>query len=83
MLRITQRNDCLTVEGSITGAWVGELRRAAEDCLSRQSATSLDLSGVSFVDAEGATLLRSLIERRMSIRASSPFVSAVLTETRS
>ncbi len=82
MLRITQNNDGLTVEGSITGPWVGELRRAAEECLSLRPETSLDLSGVSFVDAEGATLLRSLIDRRMSIRASSPFVSAVLTEPR-
>ena len=83
MLRITQRKECLLVEGRIAGAWVRELRRAADHCLATHPTPALDLSGVSFVDAEGASLLRSLVARRMPILSSSAFVTAMLSETRS
>jgi ABC-type transporter Mla MlaB component len=81
MLRITQREECLMVEGRIAGPWVRELRRAAEECLARHLSPALDLSGVSYVDAEGASLLRSLVAQRMPIRSSSAFVRAMLKET--
>ena len=83
MLRITQREECLMVEGRIAGPWVRELRRAAEEFRASHPSTGLDLSGVSYVDAEGASLLRSLVAQRMPILSSSPFVRAMLRETRS
>jgi hypothetical protein len=83
MLRITQRESCLLIEGRIAGPWVRELRMAAERCLATHPTAGLDLSGVSFVDAEGARLLESLVARRMPIVSSSAFVSAMLRETRS
>jgi anti-anti-sigma regulatory factor len=71
------------VEGRIAGPWVRELRRAADLCLEKHPTAALDLSGVSFVDAEGASLLRSLLARRMPVLASSAFVTAMLGEPQS
>ena len=83
MLRITQREERLMVEGRIAGPWVRELRRATEECLESHPSAVLDLSGVSYVDAEGASLLRSLVARRVPILSSSAFVKAMLREGRS
>jgi ABC-type transporter Mla MlaB component len=76
MLRITQRDGCLVVEGRVAGPWVAELSRAADDLLAAAGSPRLDLSGVSYVDHAGLELLREL-DRRMSIRASG-FVNEML-----
>jgi len=76
MLRITQRDGCLVVEGRVAGPWVAELSRAADALLSASSSPRLDLSAVSYVDPAGIELLREL-DRRMPIRASG-FVNEML-----
>src|SRR4051794_24202890 len=68
MLRITQRDGGLVVEGSAAGPWVGELSRAAETLLAHTDEPQIDLSAVSYVDNAGAELLRDL-DSRMAIRA--------------
>jgi ABC-type transporter Mla MlaB component len=77
MLRISRQNDCLIVEGRVAGPWVAELQKAAED-RSATAPTSLDLSGVSYVDAAGAALLRTLAAEGLVIRSSSAFISETL-----
>jgi len=76
MLRITRQDECLVVEGRVAGAWVQELSRAAEELIERAPAARLDLSGVSYVDGDGARMLRRL-EGRLEIRASG-FVHEIL-----
>ena len=79
MLRITQRDGCLVVEGRVAGPWVEELSRAAEELLSGADAPRLDLSAVSYVDQAGAELLRAL-DRRMPVHATG-FVIEMLRRT--
>ncbi len=76
MLRITRQDECLVVEGRVAGAWVQELSRAAEELIERAPTARLDLSGVSYVDGDGARMLRRL-EGRLEIRASG-FVHEIL-----
>jgi ABC-type transporter Mla MlaB component len=76
MLRITQQNGCLVVEGRVAGPWVKELGEAAEALLAQSDSPKLDLSAVHYVDQAGAQLLRDL-DGRMAIRASG-FVNEML-----
>jgi anti-anti-sigma regulatory factor len=52
----------LKVCGRITGCWVGELERAWQAAKAEHSGSgiSIDLRGVSFIDAAGEGLLRSM-----------------------
>lgn len=65
----------LRVEGELRGRWVAELGRACEEALSRDTPLSLDLAGVSFIDAEGINLIRALKERHVVVANSSSFVA--------
>ncbi len=65
----------LVVEGSVSGPWVPVLRATLE---SEPPSLELDLSAVSFVDAEGRALLRSALEAGAKIGAASPFVASLL-----
>lgn len=62
MLRITVKNGSslttLKLEGKVVGPWVDELERCWRD-LTASNGTSLlvDLSGVTFVDSRGESLL--------------------------
>jgi len=76
MLRITQQDRCLVVEGRVAGPWVYELEHAAQALLAVTDSPCLDLSAVSYVDNAGAQLLRDL-DSRMAIRASG-FVNEML-----
>jgi hypothetical protein len=78
MLRISRQNDCLIVEGRVAGPWVAELRKAAGADRDAAAPTSLDLSGVSYVDAAGAALLRTLAAEGLVVRSSSAFISETL-----
>lgn len=72
----------LKVEGQIRGDWVDALRRACEDALQgnghRPQSLALDLSDVSFIDAEGLSLLRALAARRVHLRNRSLFAAEQL-----
>lgn len=84
MLRISEtqaeRKTTLKLEGRIAGAWVQELQSAAERWLARGFAVSLDLSGVTFADTGGVSLLRDLRLRAVDVRGASAFVTGLLGE---
>ena len=66
----------LLLEGQILGPWVGALRESCHDALAG-SATSVrvDLSSVTFVNSEGAELLRRLPAHRVRLVNASPLVA--------
>jgi hypothetical protein len=68
----------LRLEGRLVGPWVGELRKSCESLLSRGGRLTLDLEGVSFIDREGITLLRSLNGIQVNLANASPFVAELL-----
>ena len=72
----------LRLDGQITGPWVEELRRVCAETLGDNghggSNLVLDLSGVSFLDADGVDLFRELAARRVSFTNSSTFISEQL-----
>lgn len=75
MLRISKSNECLVVEGRVAGPYVDELARA----LGADAGTrTIDVSGVGYVDAAGARLLRRLVKQGIAIRGSSAFVAETL-----
>ena len=82
MLRIDTIEDggtaIMRLEGRMIGAWVEEVRRSCRDELGRGAAVTLDLSAVSFVDADGVVLLRELASRHVALANSTPFVAAQL-----
>jgi hypothetical protein len=68
----------LRLEGQVREPWLGELERAVADAFARGAAPSLDLAGVSFVDARGVALLRALRTRAVELENCSPFTAAQL-----
>ena len=82
MLRIVSTRDQhgtqLFLEGRLIGPWVDECRQACEHALASAGRVTLDLGSVSFVDRDGAALLRKLAGRHASITNCSPFVAAQL-----
>ncbi len=75
MLKISEANGYLVVEGRIAGPYVDELARALGEAA---EGAAIDVSGVGYVDAAGARLLRRLAERGIAIRGSSAFVAETL-----
>ena len=83
MLRITQvgrngQGTLICLEGQLSGPWVTELQRLCEKTLAGGSQLSLDFSQVSFLDAQGISLIRELAARRARIENCSPFVAEQL-----
>jgi hypothetical protein len=64
----------LRLEGRVVGPWVGEVRRLCAPLLGSTPLT-LDMGDVSFIDADGLTLLRELEARRVNLTNCSPFVA--------
>jgi len=75
MLRISRANECLVVEGRVAGPYVEELARAFGDDTAMKA---IDVSGVGYVDAAGARLLRRLVKQGITVRGSSAFVAETL-----
>ena len=82
MLRITPTitSDAMTllVEGTLSGPWVAALQAQLE---SPSKPLLLDLSGVTFIDSQGAVLIQSACQRGATIKAASHFVSLMLQNT--
>jgi anti-anti-sigma regulatory factor len=83
MLKITRiegRDSSLTfkLEGRLLEPWVSEVLNVCTARGFRARDTSLDLSGVTFVDQAGARLLRDLVRRGIGISATSGFVTELL-----
>lgn len=74
----------LRLEGQVRGPWVEELRRACDQVLGKNghggNGLVLDLADVSFIDADGVTLIRELTARRVVVTNCSPFVVEQLKE---
>jgi anti-anti-sigma regulatory factor len=82
VLRITSTQNIeagtLKVEGRVAGDWVGELSRAAAAARAVTPHVVLDLSEVTFVDAEGVALLRALRESGFALAECSAFVASLI-----
>jgi len=68
----------LRVEGEVKGCWVAELGRACEEALSQDIRLDLDLAGVSFVDIDGISLFRVLMDRHVVLTNPCPFIAEQL-----
>ena len=83
MLKVTRidspdATQTFKLEGKLLEPWVAEVLNV---CTSRDgwsSRTSLDLSGLTFVDPAGTKLLLDLIRRGITVSACSGFVAALL-----
>lgn len=65
----------LRLEGKVSGRWVDELRRLACEVLQKPAARLvLDLTEVSFVEADGLELLHELSSRHVRLSNCSLFV---------
>lgn len=74
----SERGLRLRLEGQVREPWLGELERVLAEAFARGAAPSLDLAGVSFVDARGIELLRSLRSRDVELENCSPFTAEQL-----
>ena len=84
MLRITRIADggthvVLKIEGCLRGHAAQTLLRA---CRSRPGPVGLDLSGVSYADAEGIRAVESLLDEGLNLSRCSPFVTQSLGDLR-
>ena len=68
----------LKVEGRIAGAWAQELSQTTGSELAECDALALDLSGVTFVDREGADVLQALRARGVAFVNATAFVASLL-----
>jgi hypothetical protein len=89
MLRITVVHDAgpesasesvsvLRLEGKVLAPWVGELVSAGRSGTGGR--LRLDLSRVTFADADGAAALRRLIREGAEVAACPPFIAALLED---
>ena len=72
------------LEGQVSGPWIEELRRVCNETLRDNGHESerlvLDLTDVSFIDADGVALFRELTARRVILTNASLFVAEQLKE---
>jgi ABC-type transporter Mla MlaB component len=76
MLKITQQRDAasetmsLILEGRLVGPWVKELHSCwRQMAVSQQGRTVIELTGVTFVDAEGKALLTQMWQQGAQLHA--------------
>lgn len=79
MLRISyirnrERNVTLVLEGKIAGQWVGELDKSCTPVIARGDGLTLDLIGVTFIDPNGLSLLKTLTAKDVTLARCSNFV---------
>ena len=72
----------LRLEGQVAGPWVEELRRACAEPRhnGHWAHLVLDLTNVTFIDADGVALFRQLSTRQVSWMNCSAFVAEQLKE---
>lgn len=82
MLKITKTTEpdaiTLTLEGKILQPWVEEVRSAWTEGKRNSSRVNLDLRGITFMDAAGIDLIRSLVDAGAHLQNCSNFVSELL-----
>ena len=87
MLRITNRTDAggltvLVLEGRLAGAWAEELARCWATLAGSADAGSVcvELDAVTFVDAVGKAVLRTMHQDGAALRASGLMTRAIVEE---
>jgi anti-anti-sigma regulatory factor len=83
MLMITRSDgsdltSTLKLEGKLLGPWIGELESAYRRFMVHPNRVCLDLGGLTFVDAEGARVLKRLMRDGTRVIACSDFVAEML-----
>ena len=86
MLKISQTGKAnhsvtLKLEGRVVGPWVSELRQVCETHLSEGRSLKLDLTDVTFADADGVAVLAGFKTRGVTLKNCSPFVDEQLRST--
>jgi ABC-type transporter Mla MlaB component len=86
MLRITVLRTngspaIIKLEGKLLEPWISELHDACRAARKQDASASLDLAGISYIDAPGTIALRDLIRRGISVTGCSPLVAELLKET--
>jgi anti-anti-sigma regulatory factor len=71
----------LKLEGKLLAPWIAELEEACRRASACSASATLDLAGLSFVDATGTVALRDLRRRGMRLVGCSPLVNELLKET--
>ena len=88
MLRITiaetNAEEKWTLEGSLVGPWVGELRSSwkKSHCDHSERTYVVDLSDVTFIDRRGERLLRTMLKEGARFIAADIYTKHVLKERR-
>ncbi|MDF0676970.1 MAG: hypothetical protein P0120_21945 [Nitrospira sp.] len=89
MLKITEQRGpqpdalSLRLEGRLAGPWVEELRASCRQMSVRQQrCVMIDLTGVTFIDADGKALLARLWRQGAELRASGCLTRCVVEEIR-
>lgn len=87
MLKITNHHDpvrqvrSLIIEGRLAGPWVEELRTYCRRTFDDQpQCIQIDLTGVTFIDADGKLLLTQLWRQGMELRASGCLTKCLVEE---
>ena len=87
MLKITGQRDAapdsmsLILEGKLAGPWVEELNSYwCQMPLNQRSCTVIDLTGVTFIDANGNALLTKLWQQGAELRAAGCLTRCIVEE---
>lgn len=87
MLKITGQRDAapdsmsLILEGRLAGPWVEELDTCwRQMSVNQQSCTVIDLTGVTFIDANGKALLTKLWQQGADLRAAGCLTRCIVEE---
>ncbi|HMS82162.1 MAG TPA: hypothetical protein PKD12_00755 [Nitrospira sp.] len=87
MLKITEQQEqdsgsvALILEGRLAGCWVEELEvYCSAMALNRQRCSMIDLTGVTFIDADGKVLLSRLWRQGVPLRATGCLNRCVVAE---
>ena len=86
MLRISSEDETglvvrLKAEGTIRGDWVPLLEVECLCHLDSGRMVELDVTGIGFVDREGAAMVRSLVEKGVRLVGTRALVEALLRRT--
>jgi len=86
VLRISSEDETglvvrLKAEGTIKGDWVPLLEAECLCHLGSGRIVELDVSGVGFLDREGAAMVRSLVDKGVRLVGASALVEALLRRT--
>jgi anti-anti-sigma regulatory factor len=87
MLKITGQRDAaldsmsLRLEGKLAGPWVEELHSYWRQISgNQQSGAVIDLTGVTFIDADGKALLTKLWQQGVELRATGCLTRCIIEE---